>query len=206
MISVSKNINIVKDIYCSSTVNDTFTKEDFLYFDKDGFELNSAEQKFYNAMNYDLNQQILNHASWQQPWIYLKENQNFFLDHSMILYRCSYIDQAREQILELSAQYPYAKLLLQIKEKWGLDFALDADINGEIIEILHIEWDTRNFDEFLDKKHSLEQQLLNFDWVDIRDRIYQQKHQWQSLKGFAQNHWKANYILGWTQAEFLEKV
>jgi hypothetical protein len=206
MISVSNNINLVKDIYCSSTVNDTFTKEDFLYFDKDGFELNSAEQKFYQAEGHDLSQRILNHCSWQQSWLCLDENQNFLLDHSMILYRCSYRDAARQQILNLSVEYPYAKLLLQVKEKWGLDFALDADVNGEIIEILHIEWDTRNFNEFLDKKHSLEQQLVNFDWIDIRNKIYQQKDQWQCLRGFAQNHWKANYILGWTQAEFLEKA
>jgi hypothetical protein len=43
---------------CSSSV-DNLTADDFLYYDKDGFELNLAEQKYYSAMNHPINHPIL---------------------------------------------------------------------------------------------------------------------------------------------------
>ncbi len=55
--------------------------------------------------------------------------------------------------------------------------------------------------------------MLNFewtvrhtDWLDAADRVWSQRDQWQHLQGFDQNHWKAEYLLGWKKAEYTEKT
>jgi hypothetical protein len=44
------------------------------------------------------------------------------------------------------------------------------------------------------------------DWQDAADQVWEQRDQWQHLKGFDQNHWKAEYLLGWSKAEYTEKA
>ena len=101
--------------------------EDFLYYDKDGFELNLAEQKYYRAMNHPIQHPILNHTCWQEPWFSLQdEHPSLSLDHSMFLCRTSYTGAAREQLNELKSSIPQADYLLKTKQKWGFDIALDA--------------------------------------------------------------------------------
>ena len=37
-------------------------------------------------------------------------------------------------------------------------------------------------------------------------KIIDSKPEWENLKGYAQNDWKAQNILGWSVAEFTEKA
>jgi hypothetical protein len=199
--------NINSNAVCSKSVNE-LEKNDFQYFDKDGFELNIAEQKFYSAMDFPIHHPILNHCCWQVPWITMKENPyGLFLDHAMTLMRCTYMHSAREQLESLKVTIPQAQQLLQIKPKWGYDFDLNAiSDNGTVYEVLHIEYDSRNFDEFSESQTNFEQYVKRADWVSIAKDIWNKRDEWHHLKGFDQNHWKANYLLGWKQSEYLEKV
>jgi hypothetical protein len=75
--------------------------QDFEYYDKDGFELNRAERKFYDAMKYPIDYPMLNHKCWQEPWLYLNDPTGLLImDHSMFLCRASYEDAAAEQLTE----------------------------------------------------------------------------------------------------------
>lgn len=199
--------NINSNIYCCKSV-EGLENEDFCYFDKDGFELNIAEQKFYSAMEFPIHYPILNHVCWQVPWYTMLENEHgLFLDHSMILARCGYTGHALEQLTKLKQKIPQAQQLLQIKPKWGYDFDLNAiSDDGTVFEVLHIEYDSRNYDSFIQHQILFEQFVKRTDWVSASKDIWAKRDKWQSLKGFEQNHWKAKYLLGWEQAEFLEKA
>lgn len=178
--------------------------QDFQYYDKDGFELNVAERKFYENMGFPLNP-ILNHPCWQEQWYSLHDG-DLVLDHCMILHRCGYAGQARDQLKNLLKEIPLAQLLLQTKPKWGYDFALDAiSPTGEVYEVLHIEQDDVIFDEFVKRKSEFEVIIESTDWKDVAKRIWQRREEWLNLKGFEQNNWKSNFILGWTKAEATEK-
>jgi hypothetical protein len=48
--------------------------------------------------------------------------------------------------------------------------------------------------------------LYESAWRDAADRVWQHRDQWQHLQGFDQNHWKAEYLLGWKKAEYTEKT
>lgn len=199
--------NINSNIFCFKSVND-LTKEDFQYFDKDGFELNIAEQKFYSAMNFPIHHPILNHCCWQVPWYVMEENEyGLFLDHSMTLARCGYTGAARDQLESIKKDIPQAQQLLQIKPKWGYDFDLNAiSDDGTVFEVLHIEYDSRDYDLFAQSQLMFEQFVKRTDWINASKTVWEKRDEWQHLKGFEQNHWKANYLLGWKQAEYLEKV
>ncbi len=181
--------------------------DDFQYYDKDGFELNRAEQKFYSAMNLPINYPILNHHCWQEPWFELERtNLGLILDHSMFLCRCNYEGDAEEQLKKLKADIPTADYLLRTKRKWGFDFALDAVIDGTVFEVLHVEYDHYDYDQFRNRMICFEYAVRHTDWRDAARNVWNQRIQWESLSGFDQNHWKAKYLLNWSKAEFTEKA
>ena len=189
---------------CMNPVED-LSAEDFQYYDKDGFELNHAEQKFYRAAKFPVNTKILNHTCWQEPWFVLEPTPGLILDHSMFLCRAAYAGKAQDQLKALSKDIPQASLLLNTKVKWGFDFALDAVRDEQLYEVLHIEYDSRNFDHFSNALIKFEYLIRHTDWVDAAEKVWLYKHEWQHLKGFEQNHWKAKFLIGWDLAEYTEK-
>lgn len=182
--------------------------QDFRYYDKDGFELNRAEQKFYSAMNYPIHYPILNHTCWQEPWFELEtDDLGLILDHSIFLCRCSYEGAASEQLEELKSTIPLADYLLRTRRKWGFDFALDAVADdGTVFEVLHIEYDHYDYEAFRNRMINFEWIVRHTDWCDAAKQIWTTRDLWQPLQGFEQNHWKAHYLMGWNKAEYTEKA
>jgi len=195
---------LISNPYCTNAV-ENLDAVDFQYYDKDGFELNIAEQKFYSAMNYPIHHQLLNHTCWQQPWFTLEHNSSLILDHSAFLCRCAYAGDAAKQLQQLSNSVPQSFWLSNTKAKWGFDFALDAVQDDQMFEVLHVEYDSRNFDTFNQNIIKFEYAVKHTDWEDAADRVWQHRDQWQHLTGFEQNHWKAEFLLGWRRAEYTEK-
>lgn len=195
--------------HCSKRV-DFLDASDFDYYDKDGFELNIAEQKFYRASGHPIDLAILNHHCWQEPWFELEKagsNAGLILDHALVLHRCSYSDQAKEQLQELNSLTPKVNYLLNCRAKWGYDFAMDyCTPEGELYEILHIEVDDYNYNKFKDNLISMEYTIRHTDWLDVAQKIIARQDEWKPLQGFEQNNWKAKFILGWNKAEYTEKV
>lgn len=181
---------------------------DFRYYDKDGFELCSAEQKFYAAMQYPINYPCLNHTCWQEPWFELEKGvDNLILDHSLFLCRCNYDKAALDQLTELKGKFPLADLLIRTRRKWGFDFALDTvSPDGTVYEILHVEYDNYDYENFKNRMIHFEWIVRHTDWHDAAKRIWAQRDSWQHLQGFEQNNWKAQYLLKWQKAEYTEKT
>lgn len=187
---------------------DDLSAEDFRFYDKDGFELNIAEQKFYSVMGHPLDNLCLNHRCYQEDWFRLeRDDLGLILDHSLILHRCNYTGDAAEQLESLKFQIPTAGYLLNTKPKWGFDFALDAVAeDGTVFEVLHIEFDSNDYEYFKTRLIMMEYTIRHTDWVDAAQRVWAEKPQWQYLKGFSQNDWKAEYLLGWNKCEYTEKA
>jgi hypothetical protein len=191
---------------CYKPAND-LAAEDFAYYDKDGFELNIAEQKFYRSMNFPIDYKILNHCCWQEPWFELESSvEGLILDHSMFLCRSNYEGAALEQLNKLKLESPLADYLTKTRRKWGFDFALDSVADdGTAFEVLHVEYDHLDYEHFKNRMIHFEFTVRHTDWIDAARRVWSQRDQWQGLRGFDQNHWKSSYLLGWAKSEFTEK-
>lgn len=200
------NTNLISNPRCDRAA-DNLSVEDFRYYDKDGFELNIAEQKFYAAMGHPIDSLCLNHRCYQEDWFRLERTDlGLILDHSTIMHRCSYTGAAADQLQSLKKDIPTAGYLLNTKIKWGFDFALDAVAkDGTVFEVLHIEFDSMDYEYFKTRMILMEYAIRHTDWPDAADRIWSERPQWQYLKGFAQNDWKAEYLLGWAKCEYTEK-
>ena len=180
---------------------------DFKYYDKDGFELNKAELKFYEANGFPI-VDCLDHLCWQEPWFELEDkNKKLILDHSMFLCRASYGGQALEQLEKFKKSVPTADLIMRTRQKWGFDFALDAvSDDGTVYEVLHIEYDNYDYVTFSDQLLLIDYKIRHTDWYDCAEQIWQKRDEWQHLSGFAQNDWKSWFLFGWRKAEYTEKA
>jgi len=180
-------------------------RSDFNYYDKDGFELTVAERKLYQD-NYFALSDCLNHWACQTPWLELQSipTMGLHLDHCMLLHRCDFAEDALAQIK--CYNHPGAAFMAQTKPKWGFDFAMDhLDDAGDAVEVLHIELDDYDLNRINDKRLQTESWLTRQDWLDLAQQIRKHQGEWQHLLGFAQNNWKAKYLMGWTRAEYTEK-
>jgi hypothetical protein len=199
------DVTLMSNPTCSNSVE--VTAGDFQYYDKDGFELNRAEQKYYRAMGHPINYPVLNHTCWQEPWFELEnKQQGLILDHCVFLCRCNYAGYALEQLMALKKTVPTADYLIRSRIKWGYDFALDSVRDGETFEVLHVEYDHTDFSQFSNRMIQFDWIVRHTDWHDAADRIWAQRDKWQHLVGFEQNHWKAKYLLNWSKSEYTEKT
>lgn len=201
------SVKVVSDPHCKQAV-DNLVYDDFYCYDVDGFELSLAEQKYYSAMGYPIHYPILNHVCWQEPWFELEDGvEGILLHHAMILHRCDYVGEAREQLKTLQKTIPWANQLLNTRIKWGFDFDLYgvAD-DGTVFEVIHIEYDNNNYESFNNHLQSFEFIIRHKDWQDAAHAVWSYRDQWQHLKGFEQNHWKSKFLIGWDKAEVIEKA
>jgi hypothetical protein len=200
------DVSIVSNPICTEPLY-KIVPDDFKFYDKDGFELNQAEQKYYRMMHHPIEEPILNHTCWQNTWFELEDkNSTLILDHCMILHRCSYEGYAAHQLGKIIREIPEASWLLDTQQKWGFDFALDAvDDNGNIYEVLHIEYDNLNYDNFVKSMVSFDFTIRHTDWADAATRVNQHQDEWKHLKSWEQNNWKSNFLIGWKKSEYTEK-
>lgn len=182
---------------------DVITEDYIQYFDNDGFELSFLEQEYYRENGVKLNN-TLNHHCDQRPWITGGDN-NFKLDHSMILQRWEFVGEARQQLEARKKQFPQLNKYLNIAPKWGLDFALEYYNENAWIEVLHIETDYRDYDEALEAKDWFEKKILSTDWPGFLKSLVHNKDFWEKLPGMEQNNWKAVHW-GLNKAEITQKA
>jgi len=201
------NTSLRSEVACVKAVDD-LKLTDFQYYDKDGFELNLAEQKYYAAMDFPTHHRILNHTCWQEPWFELEhDNLGLILDHSMMLVRCGYGKAALDQLRELKSQQPLTQQLIDTVPKWGFDFDLNGIApDGTVFEVLHVEYDSRNYEAFKNRMLDFSYKVRHTDWISVAAMVWNRRSEWQELKGFDQNHWRAQEILGWNKSEYLEKA
>lgn len=191
-LSIKKPIDVIK-------INDV----NVIYFDNDGFELSKLEQEYYKENDIYLDD-CLNHLGCQKQWIYC-ENNKFKVDHSLLLQRYYFTEEAKKQLENNKNRFPQLNKYLRLKPKWGLDFALEYYDSKYALEVLHIELDYNNYFLALEIKEKLERRILNTDWVDFTESLKCKRSQWEGLPGMEQNDWKARHW-GLQKAEYTQKA
>jgi len=161
--------------------------EDLLYtcqitqFDREGYELLPIEQEYYRASGIGMhNEKVFAHESgnpdgWSaviQRWFeQVDSNSPYVLDHSFCVVRYSFEGEAKKQIQRAAKKRPELSKLLHIKPKWGHDFCVDYVQSDHSYELVHWEWDYRNFEEFDLHRDCLEIIVQKTDWEAIHQAV-----------------------------------
>lgn len=194
----------VRYLEISKPIDDSlFTEENVRYFDNDGFQLSLLEQEYYKTNKVKV-LNTLNRAGDRPIWMNC-EHDTFYLDHSMTPQRWCYISEAKEQLERHLKKFPSLIKYINLKPKWGLDFALEYYDEQDALEVLHIEFDFRNYYQALAMKEKLENKICSTDWADFKCKLINNKSQWENLQGLDQNDWKAQFW-GLPKAEKTYKV
>lgn len=198
------NTQFVRYLEISKPIDDNlFTEENVRYFDNDGFQLSLLEQEYYKANHVPV-VNTLNRAGDRPLWMTCN-HESFYLDHSMTPQRWCYVAEAKAQLTHHIKKFPSLIKYINLKSKWGLDFALEYYDDTEALEILHIEFDFRNYYQAVLMKQELEQKISSTDWADFKSRLINKKSCWENLQGLDQNDWKAKFW-GLPKAEKTYKV
>lgn len=203
MLTVTNNQFIQNAVITTPVRDDYFSQFNIQHFDNDGFQLNKLEQLYYEAAGIKT-QECLGVVAAQYDWCNI-DHPNFILDHSFVVTRCKYEGDALEQLKEHSKKFPYLNKYLNIKPKWGLDFALEFCDNRGYLEVLHIELDYHDLEIAKQQKKLLEQSLQKTNWAELVDTLHSTHLSWQNLQGMKRNDYKAQ-LWGMSQAETTLKV
>lgn len=197
------NSSFISNAYCNNIIPiDCIRNRNLQCYDKDGYELTKLEKLYYEAQGFKLNK-FLNKHFLGSSWITLNHD-NLYVEHSMLLNRCSFSGWAREQIYKYRPKFKLLNYLLHSKPKWGVDIAIDWITEDKIYEIIHLEYDSYDIQSAYEKKTCVEQFISSNDMVDIAQRIIAKYDEWSHLTGYHQNYWKARY-LGFSCSEDTQK-
>ena len=154
--------------------SDQFFSCQLTQFDREGYELLPIEQAYYQANGFKLHKEdVYAHESgqvdgWQAisfKWFDQRiKHPHLFLDHSLVVQRFEFGGEALEQLKFHATKRPELNKLINTKPKWGHDFCLDWIDQSGVTEIIHWEWDFRNYDQYMKHKHFMEEVVSTTNW------------------------------------------
>jgi len=166
-------------------------------FDQNGYDLTHLEQLYAVANGIDKTEhRNKDHITLRQDWFTDGEpSTGAHINHAYMFERKGYQGQALEQLKTWSANNHHLHKLIAMRPKWGLDFSIDyCDIDGNVFELLHWEYDGFEHKEIADKRALMEEFLLQQDWDDRARTMLERKEEWHGLGFFEQSAWKTKFF------------
>ena len=183
--------------------NKDFDRGDFDFTDPHGFKLNSVEKEFYKANDISVDEAF---GSACDPHLAMDlehenepaNNDRFQIGHSFTQYRCTFRGAAKKALQEHAVcGIPQAKLLLQIRPKWGITFQMYAVSKADTVyELLSLDYSYNSYTEFNNDIDMLNDKLVNLDWHAYADQVYDRRAEWLLENYYNQRKWKCNLLLG----------
>ena len=172
-------------------------RESVELFDQNGYDLTRLEQMYAVANGYDLTtHRNKDHITLRQDWFIDKNHTDGpHINHAYMFERKGFKGDAPEQLKAWGTNNSHMHKLVAMKPKWGLDFSIDyCDIDGNVFEVLHWEFDGFEYDEIANKKIVMDDFLLKQDWDHAASQILKHKNDWHHLGFFEQSEWKTKYF------------
>ena len=172
-------------------------RESVELFDQNGYDLTRLEQMYAVANGYNLTtHRNKDHITHRQDWFIDKNHADGpHINHAYMFERKGFQGDALEQLKAWGTNNSHMHKLIAMKPKWGLDFSIDyCDIDGNVFEVLHWEFDGFEYDEIANKKIVMDDFLLKQDWDHAASQILKHKNDWHHLGFFEQSEWKTKYF------------
>lgn len=162
-------------------------------FDQNGYHLTRAEQAFLTFNGYEPIERR-HEDCIRQDWLIWDKREGAHINHSDIFERKGFRDTALEQILAIAEENPMLYKLAKMKPKWGIDISIDYVSEDKVFEVFHYEWDSFNYEAVIEKKLEIEQLVLNLDWDQVAEELWERKDEWYHLDFFDQTKWRTDYF------------
>ena len=170
------------------------TLNEIKFFDQSGYALCDLELRYAKANDAYINANREKQGIYM-PWLECDAIQGAHINHSWLLERKGYEGEALHQLNKFSKKLPLLYKISKLKPKWGIDISFDyVDIDGNVMELFHYEWDDHILDNVLKTKEHIEQLVLSMDWNDFAKKKLAKKDEWKHLDFIAQSKWTTDYL------------
>ena len=196
MITLTNNSFNSVPCWHTPVVDFTPTGKELDLYDQNGYDLTEIERLYATANGCNVQDHRETKHTIKRNWFEQEyRTTGAVFNHSLLFERKGYAGEARVQLKKWAKDCNLFYKLLAIRPKWGLDFSMDyVDEQGNVLEVLHWEYDGFNYEEILEKKLKNEPKLLNMDWDDAGKQVLARKEEWYNLDFFAQSAWKCDYF------------
>lgn len=173
----------------------TLLAKDMDLFDQNGYDLSRVEQFYCYKNNFTFDDHRVFRQAIKRDWFTDSSDSHAHLNHALLFERKGFEGDAYEELLGWCKTNPHFYKVLNIRPKWGLDFSVDyVDINGNVFEVFHWEYDGFDYNEIIEMKQSHEEKFLAIDWDHAAQHLLAKKDEWYGLDFFAQSHYKSEYF------------
>jgi hypothetical protein len=201
MLSVTKN-KFDTNGYWSNPIpvdiafgNPTISSKYVELFDQNGYDLTILETLYASANQHPYISHRYKQCLKQEWFVQDEKNEGAVLNHAYLFERKGYEGAAAEQLQKWCRKNPTLYKVLKYRPKWGIDFSMDwVDMDGNVFEILHFEYDGFDYKEIELVRKKLEKHLLSIDWDTAGKDLLKRKSEWHHLGFFEQSEWKCNYF------------
>lgn len=179
------------------------------FFDRFGYELTYVESLYHKHNNISGHVLVpgspTDAAACIQDWmIQEKPDPHVYLDHCHLNTRYAYEGAALEQLTRLSEKYPRLVKILNIKPKFMVDFCVDYIKEGKVVELMHIEHDFHDFEQYKGHIALCERFIAQIDWHQAYRDLSEYFNNEYSYDEYAQAQYKAKYF-GFNELEYLHE-
>lgn len=172
------------------------TVDDIDLFDQNGYDLTELEKHFASSNIAGADSHRCHRTALKKPWFEQSRTiEGPHLNHSLLFERKGFDGDALRQLKMWAQTLPLLHKVIAMRPKWGLDFSMDyADRKGNVLELLHWEWDSFDYEEIQAIKAEVEPIISSIDWDDAAEQLITRKSEWHHLDFFAQSDWKCRYF------------
>jgi len=182
-------------------------------FEQNGYEMTEVEQMYAKEAKIPLQKHYSSQTCLKKIWMTqdVKElyrgstrpgygddtgaYQGPHLNHCLLFERRGFSGAALEQLKTFATKNTLMYKLIKMKPKWGFDFSMDyTDTDGNVLELLHYEYDGFEYDEIFEKQKKHERIFLSIDWDNAAKALIKHKDEWHNLDFFGQSAWKCRFF------------
>lgn len=174
-------------------------------FEQNGYEMTELEQLYAKNEQIELQKHYPSQTCIKKQWMvqdslaYFNKDLSLYegphLNHCLLFERRGFAGDALEQLKDFTKYNTFVYKLIKMKPKWGFDFSMDyTDKEGNVLEILHYEYDGFEYEDIKEKQEKHERIFLSIDWDNAAKKLLYHKDEWCNLEFFEQSAWKCKYF------------
>ena len=182
-------------------------------FEQNGYEMTELEQWYAKEARIEMQKHYSSQTCLKKEWmtqdvysyyvgssaLYTSNDTGLYegahLNHCLLFERRGFSGEALEQLKAFATKNTLIYKLIKMKPKWGFDFSMDyADREGNVLEVLHYEYDGFDYDDIKEKQEKHERIFLSIDWNNAAKKLIHHRDEWSSLEFFEQSAWKCKYF------------